>query len=118
MNHRILSLALAILASTTQSSCILNANSRTKVTGRYVSAETLRQIEPGKTQEYVIALLGDPTTRTKLADGVEIWKWQYTENRSSSGSFIFVFDSSESRETTNATYVEFKDVLVTKAWRD
>jgi hypothetical protein len=110
---------LAVLAAVpTFTACIIHADSHTRVSGHHVGEETLRQIEPGKKQDYVLVLLGEPSVRTALADGVEIWRWTATEKRTSSGSLIFVFDSDQSHESTRSAYVEFKDGVVTKAWRD
>ena len=65
-----------------------------------------------------MAVLGDPTTKTTLDDGTEIWKWRYTESRSSSGSVFLLLSTSDSKDHQNNTFVQFENGLVSKAWRD
>jgi outer membrane protein assembly factor BamE (lipoprotein component of BamABCDE complex) len=98
--------------------CLIGSSNRTQVTGRDFGPETLSQIQPGKNKEYVIALLGEPTDKSHLDDGTDIWKWRYTESRNSSGSVIFLVASDSKTETSRTTYVEFFDGRVVKAWRD
>src|SRR5262249_4578870 len=105
---------LAILAS----SCIITSNAHTSRSGKYVSAETLAHVEPGKSQEYVIAVLGDPTSKTSLSDGTEIWRWTWRERKTSSGAVLFVIDADKSSENEHSTYVEFRDGVVSKSWQD
>ncbi|MCY2960401.1 MAG: outer membrane protein assembly factor BamE [Planctomycetota bacterium] len=113
-----LALSLALVASSLLSACIVNVDSHKERTGRYVSSATLQQIEPGRSQDYVRALLGEPTSRTKVEAATEIWKWTYSETKTRQGQLIFVFDTDESERVEGATYVEFQDGLVRKTWQD
>ncbi len=116
---RILPSTLAALAAACLfPACIINVDSHSERSGRYVSASTLQQIEPGRTQAYVLALLGEPTSRTKLEGGTEIWKWAYTETKRSEGSLIFVFSGDDTERIEGAAYVEFQDGVVRKTWQD
>ncbi len=110
-----LALALALAASCV----VVQSDSRTKYSGRHVSEATLAQITPGKSQEFVLAVVGEPSSRTKLDDGGEIWKWAHTRRETSSGHFILLFSGDRSVETEGATYVEFTpEKLVRHTWRD
>jgi len=109
---------LALAAPCVLTGCLIGSKQRTHVTGRYVGPDTLAQIQPGKSAEYVTALLGDPSEKVSIDGGVEIWKWSYTERRDSSGSLIFVFSADSQTETQRTTYVELEDDVVVKAWRD
>lgn len=113
-----LALPLAAFAAVGLTSCIINVDSHRERTGRFVSASTLSQIEPGRGQDYVQALLGEPSSRSKLEGGIEIWKWTYTETKHSKGHLIFVFSGDETEHVEGATYVEFKDGIVQKSWQD
>lgn len=98
--------------------CIINANSHTTRSGKYISAETVQRIEPGKGQDYVFALLGDPSSKQVLGDGTEIWKWTYRERKTSSGAVFLIVDSDQTTETERATYVEFQGGQVVRSWQD
>jgi outer membrane protein assembly factor BamE (lipoprotein component of BamABCDE complex) len=117
MKLRNIALTAALLASTL-SSCIISSKGHTSHSGQFVSNETFEQIEVGRPQDYVLAILGEPTTKNPLEDEVEIWKWRYTESRSSSGHIIFLLNASNSKDRQYNTFVEFEDGLVSKAWRD
>jgi outer membrane protein assembly factor BamE (lipoprotein component of BamABCDE complex) len=99
-------------------SCLIGTRSRTENTGNYVSQQTLERIQPGKDKAYVLALLGEPTTRTVVDANTEIWKWCYTEQRNSSGHLIFVLSADNTTETRRTTFVEFHGSSVVKAWTD
>ena len=107
-----------LLLVPTLAGCIINADSHNERTGHYVSSATLARIEPGKSSDYVSALVGEPTRRTKLEAGSEIWKWEYRDKKTRNGAFIFVFSDESTTEIEGATYVEFKDGVVVRSWQD
>jgi outer membrane protein assembly factor BamE (lipoprotein component of BamABCDE complex) len=107
--------ALLALAS---AGCIIKADSHVHRSGCDISRETLGQIEPGKKQDFVLALLGEPSTKTTLEGETEIWKWRYSEKRVRSGSLFLVFDSDTTSEREGSTFVQFEKGLVVKAWQD
>lgn len=114
-------LALAALAAAALAapSCIISSHSDQEISGQYVSPTTLTRIEPGKNQDYVLALLGEPSSRNDFPDGSSIWKWSYVERKVRSGALIFVLDADSKVEERHMTYVEFgPDGTVAKAWQD
>ena len=98
--------------------CVIDTSSRSENSGRHVGAETLEQLQPGRSQEFVRALLGDPTTRSNAGEKTEVWKWEYRSRQHQSGSLIFVLDSHKTSEVRSTTYVLFEDGKLTKAWQD
>jgi outer membrane protein assembly factor BamE (lipoprotein component of BamABCDE complex) len=111
--------ALALLAALPASCVVVHSDSHSTSSGREVSEATLAQIKPGTTQEYVLALLGEPSSRSGLGDGSAIWKWSHTRRETSSGSFILLFSGDRTVEIEGACYVEFApDGLVRHTWRD
>jgi outer membrane protein assembly factor BamE (lipoprotein component of BamABCDE complex) len=98
--------------------CIINANSHTTQSGKFVSPDTVQRLEPGKGADYVTALLGEPSSKQALSDGTEIWKWSYRERKTSSGAVFLIVDSDQTTEVERATYVELKDSKVVRAWQD
>ena len=111
-------LLAALLPALALSSCLIGGHSKPQVTGTKVGAETIAQVQPGKSKTYVLALLGEPTVRLDVGNGSELWKWSYSEHRTSSGSVLFVIGSTSEKETTSTCYVEFAHEIVTRAWRD
>ncbi len=98
---------------------IVNADSHTSYQGRYVTDETLSQVRTGATQEYVTALIGEPTTRTPLSDGSAVWKWTYSKRVTSKNHVLLLFSGDSSHESQGTVFVEFgPDLLVRHTWRD
>jgi len=113
------SLVLFALSLPLTACVIVNADSHKTYQGRFVGEETLSKIEPGTTQEYVLAVIGEPTTRTNLSTGGSVWKWEFSEKVTRKGHILFVLRDDSTKETRGATYVEFgEDGLVTSSWRD
>ena len=98
--------------------CLITSNGNTSHSGQHISGETFDQVQQGTSVGFVLATFGEPTSRTKLEDGGEIWRWRYTETRSSSGTVILLLSSSNRTEKQHNTFVEFRDGVVVKTWRD
>jgi outer membrane protein assembly factor BamE (lipoprotein component of BamABCDE complex) len=113
-----LTLPVTLASALLVSGCLIGRNSHTEASGTYVSPETISRIEPGKPAAYVVALLGEPDTKTEVGEGRELWKWSYAEKKTSSGSLLFVFGGTSTSETRCTSFVEFKDGVVEHAWRD
>ncbi|MFG0284490.1 MAG: outer membrane protein assembly factor BamE [Phycisphaerales bacterium JB039] len=94
------------------------STSKTDYTGVYVAPETLRQIEPGESQESVLDLLGQPTRKTRLGDGAERWMWRWSKTKRSRDTVVLLSTTSQNVEESGAAFVEFQDEVVTKAWRE
>ena len=101
------------------SGCLIHSTSRTEYSGRYIGSATYDRVEEGKsTAEYVLATLGEPTKRSPLSDGTEVWKWEYRRTHSSSGSVFLLYGGSGRSENEGAVFVEVKDGVAAKKWRD
>lgn len=112
-------IAVLVAALAALPGCLISSNSRTEYSGRYIGPETFAQIQPGTTnREFVLATLGEPSGKTPLSDGSEIWKWEYRKTKSGTGAVFLLLNSSDHTESVGATYVEIKNDLVTKAWRE
>ena len=98
--------------------CLVSSDSHTSQSGKYVSDRSWRQIDEGETSAaWVEATLGEPSERKRMDDGTEIWKWNYTEHKSSSGHVFLLFDGSSSKEKQSAAIIELRDGVVVKKWR-
>lgn len=99
--------------------CLINSRNSISISGRYIGPSTLKQIEPGKSrQDFVLATLGAPTTKTRLEDGTEVWRYEYRKLTQSSGSVFLLLDTDSCVEKEGAVYVVFRDGIVEKTWRD
>ena len=116
------SLAVAAAASLVMvvlPGCLVSGSSDTKMSGTYIGPSTFGEIEPGETTvDWVRAVMGEPTSKACLEDGSEIWKWSYARQHRSSGGVFLLFGGSSRSEEQGATYVQMRDGVVVKAWRD
>lgn len=101
------------------SGCLINSSSHSSYSGNFVSSDAYARVAVGEsTPAFVEAVLGTPTAKSPLDDGTELWRWTYVERRSGSGSVFLLIDADESKETHGATFVQFRDGVVVKKWRD
>lgn len=108
-----------VAAGLGSSGCLIHSRSRTQYSGKQVGEATFDRIEEGKsTPEFVLATLGEPTRKTPLSDGTEVWKWEYRKTQSSSGSVFLLYGGSGHSEHEGAAFVTIKDGVVSKKWRD
>lgn len=107
------------LSTLTLGGCLIGSGSSDTVTGTFIGRETLAQMKPGETKEdFVVATLGQPSSRSTLSDGSQLWRYNYSRTRRS-GGYVFVLLSASSKEQTVATtFVEFRDGVVARAWQD
>jgi outer membrane protein assembly factor BamE (lipoprotein component of BamABCDE complex) len=111
---RIAVLSLLFLAS----ACVVTSSEKTKIEGTKVSENTLAQIEPGSTEEFTIALLGEPTSRVEMSDGTHLLKWTYKKTTTKGGTIIILFAGKKTTEETGTIFVTIKNQRVLKVWRD
>ncbi len=111
--RRVLVLAAA-LACASLTGCVIVTNSDTTTTGRKIDASVFDQVQLGKSKDFVVNLLGEPTEKRMLDGGVEQWRWRYTERHESDGAFIVLFASHKADTSTQTRVVEFKDGVVTR----
>jgi outer membrane protein assembly factor BamE (lipoprotein component of BamABCDE complex) len=112
-------LTLAVVASLPGlAGCLVSSNTTQSQSGKYVSDRTWRQIDEGETSAaWIEATLGEPSERKRLDDRTEIWKWNYTETKNSSGHIFLLFDGSSNKEKQGAAIVELRNGVVVKKWR-
>lgn len=97
--------------------CLIGTHTTEDRSGNYVPESTFDQIQVGQTKAgWVRATLGAPSEITPAEDS-EIWKWTYTEHRSSSGHIFLLFDGSDQKTKAHSAFVEIKDNVVVRKWR-
>jgi outer membrane protein assembly factor BamE (lipoprotein component of BamABCDE complex) len=100
------------------SGCLVSGSASQKRTGKYVSDATMARIEPGKTTAgWVMATMGEPSSRNKMEDGSEVWRWDYTETRHSTAAVFLIFGGSDEKQNDGSVFVEMKDGVVVNKWR-
>ena len=110
--------SLLVLFALSSGGCLVTSHSNERHTGNYVSDETLRQIEPGKTTAaWIRSTLGAPTKVDQVEPNVELWKYSYTVHKDSSGTVFLIFAGDDSKESHAAVFVELKDGIVRRTWR-
>jgi outer membrane protein assembly factor BamE (lipoprotein component of BamABCDE complex) len=117
MNRLILITVLCACAAAA-SGCLFNSKTTQRIEGQYVEPASFGQIKPGQTTAtWVLATLGEPSSRTTADDQTEVWKWTYTEHRHSSGNIFILFAAVSDRAVPRSAFVELRDGVVTRKWR-
>lgn len=107
-----------VLAGLALPGCLISSHSNEDFSGKYVSRQTFGEVVPGETTEtWILGTLGEPTSKTTLEDGSQLWKYAYTKTKSSRGSLLFVFGGSSRSSTGGSAYVQIKNGIVVKHWR-
>ncbi|MEE8399496.1 MAG: hypothetical protein V3S89_10855 [Desulfobacterales bacterium] len=100
---------------------IVSHDSRTTY-GHHRSApaqDTLRQIRPGETtKEWVLQTFGTPTSEKRLDDGAEILRYEYTHTTRNRFHLLFIINIDNSRVVKENLYIEVRDGIVKRYWRD
>ena len=109
---------VALLLCLCLAGCVIDSRTRSEQSGRHIGRETLEQIQPGRSPEFVLAVLGEPSSRSPAGEKTEVWKWEYRSKEHHSGSLIFVLDSDKTTEVRSTTYVLFEEGKVVKTWQD
>ncbi len=98
--------------------CLIRSSSRTFHSGAYISPQTMSQIQPGSGEDFVLATLGPPTTKTDLSDGTSLWRWTWRQTSSSDGRVFLLLNTDSHSERQASAFVQMKDGTVVKSWRD
>jgi outer membrane protein assembly factor BamE (lipoprotein component of BamABCDE complex) len=87
--------------------------------GTYISDELLEQVQDGKTtDDWVLAVFGEPNARADLRDGTTIWRWTYKPIEQQA-SVVEVFSKSEKepKRATRTVFIQFRDAVAIKKWK-
>jgi outer membrane protein assembly factor BamE (lipoprotein component of BamABCDE complex) len=106
--------ALALLSA----GCLVSGHSNVERKGTYVAESTIDRITPGKTDKaWVRAVIGEATERVPVDLEREIWKYAYSETKSSGGYVFLIFGGSDRKVTQGSVFIEFEKDLVARTWR-
>ena len=88
--------------------------------GTSISDELLERVNPGKTTgEWVEAVFGEPSKKTPLSDGTEIWRWTY-KPVAQEVSVVSLFGGGSEKEpklASTTVYVQLRDGIVIDKWK-
>lgn len=89
-------------------------------TGIRIGDKTLEQFKPGEaTEDWVLAVVGQPTTRTDFVEGDEhVAILRYTTVERSGGGLMSLFNGSTPPRTTATIYFIARNGVVTQFWAD
>ena len=109
---------ILILLAVTLAGCVITSREETEYEGKHVGETTLSQIGPGSPEDFVLALLGEPTERIKFENGTTLLKWSYAKTTTRRGTIIVLFAGKSTTRETGTIYVTLIDGMVNKVWRD
>lgn len=104
-----------------QAGCLVSSSNSTTESGVRVSNATLAQVVPGTTTEsWVVATLGEPTSRTDVPGqpGTQILRYDFSRSEESSGAVFLIFGGSTRRQTNSRAFFEVSNGVVTRSWQE
>lgn len=87
--------------------------------GTYVSDELFALVKAGETtDDWLIAVFGEPDARAELRDGTSIWRWTYRPTEQTA-SVIEVFggEEKEPKLSTRSVFCQIRARLVVGKWK-
>ena len=98
---------------------VIHSHTTTKHYGKQISDETLARIEVGRTTlDWLVATLGEPTSRREVDDATTILKYASKRISNSSATLLFVFDTSSKSEEKKILFFEFHDGILHSYWEE
>jgi hypothetical protein len=86
--------------------------------GTYVSESLMERVQIGHTtDEWILAVIGEPDTRHEMSDGSVIWKWVYRPTATMPS--LITLPGTEGRPDPQpiTAYVRMRDGIVIDKWR-
>lgn len=87
--------------------------------GTYISDELIDEVDIGDTtDDWVLAVFGEPTARADLRDGTTIWRWTYRPLvQEASVIEIFSGDEKDPKLATRTVFIQFRETLAIRKWK-
>ena len=116
---RTIAICVILLMCFMISGCIVCSETTNQESGKKVKGSVLKQLEPGETtKEWTLSALGPPSSRNKLDDGTEIFKYEHSKTVCKEFSIFLLLDSESEKKTNQSVCLEFKDDTLTKYWTE
>ena len=101
------------------SGCIVSTENISEERGKKPKTSSVRRLEPGvTTKDWALSVLGNPTSRSKLDDGTEVLKYEYSKTVNHELDIFLLFGSESEKTTCESVCLEFKDDILTRYWSE
>lgn len=119
MTHSILSFAVLAATTVVAGGCLVMKGHSVDESGVQVSQATLSQVEPGTTTEaWLLAVVGEPTSRRSIDDHTSILRYDYTLTTAKGGAVFLLFADGEQTRESTATVFEVTDGVIARYWQE
>jgi hypothetical protein len=99
--------------------CLLSQSKSTSISGAYVQPSDLSRVKIDRsTEDDVLDILSEPTTRKENKDGSETWTWNWTRKERGSGSLFLIFAGSSDKHIEESAHITFEHGVAVDKWRD
>ncbi len=115
---RLVSILLSGVAVSGLTGCIATQSSNVNIAGKIIPDDTYTQIQPGKTKDFVVGLIGEPYKKVTEDNGAEVYRWNYNESNISARTILILYVEVHRVNSTQTVAVEFRGGIVTKVWRE
>lgn len=101
------------------SGCVVSRSTSIEESGRKIGESTLNQLENQvTTQDWVQAVLGEPTRKAPVSEATEIWVYEYMLKKEKSMGVIVLLSSDDETVESQSVYLEFTDGILTRHWTE
>ena len=119
MWKRIIELGVVLLVCFVTSGCVVSSDTTSQESGKKLKNSTLKQLEPGQTtKEWTVSVLGMPSSRNKLDNGTEVWKYEYSKTVENEFAIFLLWASDSEKKISQSVCLEFKDNILTRYWSE
>lgn len=108
-----------VLMCSILSGCVIARSTKVEEKGRKIGESTLSQLENQvTTQEWVRAVLGEPTRSETITEGTEVWVYEYMLKKENRVGVIVLLSSEDEKVESQSVYLEFNDGILSKHWTE
>ena len=121
MDKQLITGVLLALFAITASGCLIISGNSIDQSGVRISQSTMEQIEIGRTTEqWVIAALGEPTSRAEVGgdEDITLLRYEYRVRQAKGGAVFLIFAGGSETTKRTTTYFEFTDGILSRTWTE
>ena len=119
MNKPIIAGVLITAFTMTATGCLVVSGRSTHESGIRISEATMQQVEIGETTEaWIVAALGEPTSRTELDDHIVLARYEHSVTRAEGGAVLLIFAGGSATTRRSTTYFEYDDGILCRTWSE